>query len=246
MTIHRMWRIIAISFFILLSACGRSDSSVLNSSSIGEQSTNQTEQTTPTQATADQASTVGVHKSYVITIHSLADRVAQSDVIVIGEIAGIGKMFNAARDPEDDTKPATDRFGIGQEYQVRVKQYLKGNGSSNLIVVQGEGTVRLPPEAVTAQDIMQARSLDDSPPFQQGASYLLFLDHTTIFDGQDYYAGFDEPWRYLITTDGQTIVETPEEIKSQLATDLLSAETPVLLSKVEQLVTAERAANPTP
>lgn len=119
------------------------------------QSTDQVVELMTMQSAVEQAPTeqarpavsTGESKSYITTIHSLEERVAQSDIIVVGEIVGVGKIFNAARDLQDSTKPATDRFGVGQEYQLHVKQYYKGDGPSNLIVVQGEGTVLRSPDA---------------------------------------------------------------------------------------------------
>lgn len=237
---------------ILITACGRPDTptvgvvqqATLEPSDVVEQSSPQ--QGVPTEqqpaVTVDPQPTVTYETvDYVINVHSLEERTALAEIIVVGEITGLGAVFNSARDVSDNTKPATDVFSIGQEYTFRVQKYVKGEGPSDLTIVKSEGLVNLPPEKVTPQDIEQAKARDPGLPFQQGDTYLLFLNSIRIFDGKDYYYGAELPWRYRIEPDGQAVMDEPLEATMQMPQDLFSQPDKPFLAEVEQAVAKEQA-----
>jgi hypothetical protein len=168
---------------------------------------------------------------------SFEESVASAEIIVIGEIIGLGETFNSQRDVADNTKPATDGFGVGQEYFFEVQRYLKGSGSTTLTVVQTEGGVRARPATVTEADIARARAASSVPPLVKGTRYLLLLRSIArYYPGKDYYTGQAEPWRFELSSDGRATMISPAGLGVDFAPDQVAE----LVGQVEQVVRAQQ------
>jgi hypothetical protein len=191
-------------------------------------------------AAAGTPAPVAVYGSYD-TARTLEEVTAQSEIIVIGNITTVGDTFNSRLDTQDSSKPARDSFGVGQEYELQVQQYLKGSGPDRLTIIQNEGAILSPPELVTQADIERAKAASGARPMLVGASYLLFMNQITAYPGKVYYGGSIEPWRFALAPDGTTTIETPSEALRTIPPDLLPSPEVPLLPHIEQLIRAERA-----
>ena len=180
--------------------------------------------------------------SYYVDVHSLAERTALAEVVVVGKITGRGDIMNGSFDVDDNTKPASDRFSIAREYTFQVQQYIKGVGPNELPILNGEGVVDLPPEKVTPQAIEQARACEPDAPYQLGATYLLFLNTIRFHNGKDYYYTATLPSRYQIEPDGQAVMLLPKEAGLlEWPQDLYSQPGKPFLAEVERAVAKEQA-----
>lgn len=179
--------------------------------------------------------------SYVVNVKSLQERAALAEVIVVGDIVALGEVINSAFQVGDRTKPANDLFGVGQEYVFQVQRYIKGAGPNELVLLNDEGTVRLPPEKVTAQDIAQAKLCNVNPPFKQATTYLLFLNTIRYHNGKDYYYKAELPSRYIIQADDQVMMDEPVQAEMQMPQDLFSQPGKPFLAEVERAVAKAQA-----
>jgi hypothetical protein len=163
-------------------------------------------------------------------------------MVAIGTVTATGSIFNSRRDTEDQTQPARDSFGVGQEYQVQIERYLKGSGPAVLTVVVTEGAILSPPEKVTQADIERAKAASGIPPLTVGARYLLLLKSFTVhYPGTDYYAGQGQPWRFVLSEDGTGVLEAPSGALGSFPQDFIPRPDAPLLPQVEQLIQAEKA-----
>lgn len=257
MGIRNMLSVFAVLVTILLNACGRPDTGI-QPIIVGN---------TPTSQSTNIAATIqsGVHSetyttgsshgsapasvagtgSYIVDA-SLKESIAHSEIIVIGEVIGVGEMFNSHRDVQDQTKPARDTFGVGQEYVLQVQRYLKGSGPDVLTIVQTEGAVWSPPESVTQTDIERARAAQGVPQFEKGKLYLLLLKSLAAYHPEKaYYAGQGLPWRFALAPDGTGVMEAPSGALASIPQDFIPRPDAPLIPQIEQLIQAETNATPT-
>jgi hypothetical protein len=159
------------------------------------------------------------------TMQELSDTV---QIIVIRELTDILDSINIARDDEDPTRTSSTRYEIGQIYQVRVIEYLKGNGDATIDVIQVEGFLNQK-EPRNPESIAKAKQQSESVPLNYGKRYLLFLSQLIGFPEQNYFIGPIQPWRFDITNPDQVIPESPWEYAR-------SAFPPVALSQVREQI----------
>ena len=104
-----------------------------------------------------------------------------------------------------DGEPDNSIVGIGTVYTIEVESYLKGDGASEIQVVQIEQfRTQSPGAAARVSDLKSARF-----PFEPDGRYLLFL----IPQGQggsmpDLFLGVAEPYRFKLT-DGEAKADGP-------------------------------------
>jgi hypothetical protein len=158
----------------------------------------------PRLTTATPYEIVTIQESAVVytTLKEIVDR---SDVIVVGRASNKKGIVNIARDPSNHTIPDPIYFSIGQIYEVQIDSYLKGEGKSNIFVIQNEGFFSLASQQPTSEIIEQAKNHSDSIPLIIGKRYIMFL---SSHDPEYSYADFpiDEflfakghPWQFEIT-----------------------------------------------
>lgn len=179
--------------------------------------------------------------SYV-TAQSFEQLVAESTVICIGEMTGLGETFNMARNPQDTTQPDPNILGLGQVYHFRVERYLKGQSSNTIDIVQVEAflTNRVP---WTPENIEKAKAKDSHIPLRLGVKYLYFLRPLQDFpDKQNYFVGTRHPWRFILPDKGNAEPESPWSGAKQVFRSRPSAE---VIGEVEFWVNGGRVPTPT-
>lgn len=202
----------------------------------------------PAQATISAQIAAGnVTVGEYVTAHSLKVRIAISPIIVIGQITGTGEVINMARSIYDINKPDPTLFGVGQVYHFQVQQYLKGNGPDTLNIVQPEGLISADPATVSATDIQRSKtnSVYEYTAFRTGTTYLFLLQPLEGFDPKNnYFTGGIHPWKFVVGSDGNLIMEAPGGAVAQLPADFIPDPDGPLLPQIEQAIQAEQAAKP--
>lgn len=142
-----------------------------------------------------------LHASWINLANTLAEGVAQSDDVVVGEVLSVSKgpdlVVQAPGEPGDvDSVPT-------QIVKIRVEKALKGAPGAEVEVFQtGQSTDAeiVPPGDVKDQDLKpshgrdklivpsggdaRATILEDDPPYQPGEKYVLFLKNQGADTGQ--------------------------------------------------------------
>ncbi len=133
-----------------------------------------------------------------ITATSIQELASKSALVVIGQITGTGEVVNMAKDPTDPTKEDPEYFVVGQVYDVKVEQYLKGEGGNMIQVVQREGFIQKTSGiAVAPPDVEKAKKADKHIPMKTAIKYLIFLDQFDRLDKKkNYFVGVAQPWRF--------------------------------------------------
>lgn len=141
---------------------------------------------------------------------SLEDEVAKAQIIVISKVAGLGPIFNSAREGDSmESGPNKIFYSLAQVYEIQVERYLKGTGPELIRTAQVEGQVR-GSFAPTAVNVKVARSKYQYVPMVVGNRYLFLLDEgdkvpelgsLLVLGGATY------PPRYLLTSDGNATIE---------------------------------------
>jgi hypothetical protein len=238
----------AIAALFALAACEQPDARSSNTTTAQPTLPTASSEARPTSAPAAPLPTPRVEQiaiSHYVTPKSLSERVAISDVIVIGQVTNTGEIINSARDTENPTKSATDMFNVGQVYHFEVQRYLEGAGSNILNVLQSEGMIFAAPETVTQADIDRVKTGSPAIPLSVGTTYLLFLKRLDGYGFEkEYYTAWREPWRYILAPDGSAQLEAPEDARRAIPPDFLLDPNAPLLPQVEQAIQAERATTP--
>lgn len=237
----RIYQLIAIVVLaVLLSACGQPD-------------TAQNEHPTSTAVLPSQmissmpTATDDIIVGEYVTARSLRARVARSQVVVIGQVTDTGEVINMARNIYDNTKPASDTFGVGQVYHFQVQQYLKGSGPSMLNVVVPEGIIFKDPSTITAADIQQAKAVSpyEQNPLQTGMTYLLLLERLDGFDpASNYFTGGIHPWKFVVANDGSVTMDAPGGAILQMPPDFIPDPNAPLLPQIKQIIQDQQAGTP--
>ncbi len=150
-----------------------------------------------------------------ITGNSYSDLTNNVNIIVIGEMVAVRDNVNIARDDEDMMKSSSSRYEIGQVYEFKVDEYIKGNGKSTIYVVQVEGFLSQK-ELKTNKSITRAKENFDFIPIKSEKKYLLFLSDLIGFPTGEYFIGPIHPWRFDITDPEQVIPESPWPYANQV------------------------------
>ena len=106
-----------------------------------------------------------------------------------------------------DGEPDNSIVGIGTVYTIEVERYLKGDGASEIQVVQIEQfRTQSPGEAARVSDLESARF-----PFERDGRYLLFLmpmPQGRVSSMHDLFLGVAQPYRFKLT-DGEARADGP-------------------------------------
>ena len=106
-----------------------------------------------------------------------------------------------------DGEPDNSIVGIGTVYTIEVERYLKGDGASEIQVVQIEQfRTQSPGEAARVSDLESARF-----PFERDGRYLLFLmpmPQGRVSSMPDLFLGVAQPYRFKLT-DGEARADGP-------------------------------------
>ena len=106
-----------------------------------------------------------------------------------------------------DGEPDNSIVGIGTVYTIEVERYLKGDGASEIQVVQIEQfRTQSPGEAARVSDLESARF-----PFERDGRYLLFLmpmPQRRVSSMPDLFLGVAQPYRFKLT-DGEARADGP-------------------------------------
>lgn len=251
MRISKTSTYILLVCMLLLGACGRPDAAQGNigTPTLGPAQPRTTVAPHPTSSAAvtDAANagspSVGGTVSYNI-VRSFREAVQMADIIVIGEVTGVGEIFNTHRNPYDASKPATDSFGVGQEYFFHVERYLKGSDATDITVVQVEGAIFAPVDQVTPALIEQAKAASGDIQLDRGTRYLLFLRGPFDYMGKHIYGAAAEPWKFRLDAEGRATMETPGEVRLSLPEDFLTRLDAPLLPQIEQIIREQQTATP--
>lgn len=164
---------------------------------------------------SDSAPRTSGRPSYV-TARSLEQLVEQSTVIAVGRLEGTEEEINLARDADNPSRASDDSYVLGQVYRLGVERYLKGKGPDTIRVVQAEawghgGASRTASSSREAIQRLRQEALDGgyAIPFVPGTTYLLFLRPLGLVREDDYFAGTPQPWRFVLTEDGQAYPDSP-------------------------------------
>ena len=105
-----------------------------------------------------------------------------------------------------DGEPDNSIVGIGTVYTIEVERYLKGDGASEIQVVQIEQfRTQSPGAAARVSDLESARF-----PFEQDGRYLLFLmPQGQVGSMPDLFLGVAQPYRFKLT-DSEAKVDGPQ------------------------------------
>ncbi len=139
---------------------------------------------------------------------SLEQLVDVSPFIFIGTVIAPGEIVNLARDVTNHSQPDSQRFHLGQVYEVSVEGYLKGQGPSVLPVVQMEGRSasgdRPATPPTTQAEIAAMKAQFGAIPLVAGQRYVFFVRPLEDFDaGREYMAtSYGHPWWFTLPVDG--------------------------------------------
>lgn len=234
----------------LLFGCGRSSntaqivnqSTPLANTSISNQAVSTAE---PAPIATPTLAPVASSASYDVD-QSLQQSVANAQVIVVAQVDKLGEVVNTDKDAQDYNKPASDSFGVGQTYNVLVKQYLKGNGETTLTILNTEGAILSPPELITQSDIERAKAAYGEKPLVPGKTYLMLLAPLQYYPSKSYYGGQGNPWLFVLNEDGSYSLDAGQEVIRQLGAYNMSDVKGSLVDYIKQRVAADAAAKPTP
>jgi hypothetical protein len=157
-----------------------------------------------------------------ITASSIAELSQKASFIIIGQVVEIDGIINMARDVNDKTKPDPSLLGVGQIYQLKVEEYLKGvegaNGDNMVYVIQSEGFLEITPgAAITDEEIQKARKQENYVPMRKNTKYLLFLEPLTGFpELKNSYVGVAHPWRFDVSNPDALVPESSWNRASQI------------------------------
>lgn len=251
MRIIKTYKYGLLALVLLLAACGRPDATQGNTDTPSLGSVQPSSLTTPLPtSSAVGASTVSTNsvsiggtESYNI-VRSFKEAVQASRIIVIGEVTGVGAIFNTHRDAYDPSKSATDSFGVGQEYLFHVERYLKGSDATDITIVQVEGAIFAPVDQVTPARIEQAKAASGNIALETGQRYLLFLKGPFDYLGKHYYSAVAEPWKFRLDTAGRATIETPGEVRQSLPENFIPDPNAPFVPQIEQIIQNQQAGKP--
>ena len=141
-------------------------------------------------------------------VTTLREVIAESSLVVIGTVSGLGEIVNEARNPNEPDKPDPNLFHIGQVYHITVESYLKGQGGSNVDLVAAEGVIAGSDMHKTPLNFEQAKANDQHIPLVPGTRYLIFLYPFPSFKAQHYFGILKEYWGYKLPVNGTAEIQT--------------------------------------
>ena len=243
---HTRYTAATIVFLLMLAACGRPDVPTGASSPTPMPAYAIVPAADPTLI----ASEVQQQKQedMFVFVHSLKERVTKSTVIVLGTVRDTGEIINLSREVSDWTKPAANGFSVGQVYHIQVTRYLKGAGPDTINIINQEGGLpTVNAASVKPEDIAQLKATAGYVPLHIGTTYLFFLDPFTgvDFPGTYYIGSNGYPWRFALRLDNTLEADAPHGPMRDVVPEFAPRPLAELLTQVDQLVQAEKAAAPT-
>jgi hypothetical protein len=186
------WQIteIVVISFVIITGC-----SIINVNNVQEPQSSEIITPDPASFTLESA----------IIYSTLSELVSSADVIFIGEALSTRGIVNTARDPSNHSIPDPMYFSVGQIYRVETESYLKGEGPSNIYVIQNEGFIHLESSSPSENEIQTAKEQSDSTPLIIGRRYIMFLSYHDPeysydeFPIDDFLFAKGHPWRFEIT-----------------------------------------------
>jgi hypothetical protein len=175
---------------------------------------------TPSIAIASPTAQIFTSASYIVA-RSIEELTRKSTLVVTGWAIERENVINMARNIDDISKPDTTLFGIGQIYQFKIDQILKGGetiGDDKVInILQPEGLFKITPGVpVTELDMEKGRSQYQFISIRLDSKYLLFLEPLIGFnDLKNHFTGASQPWRFDISNPDKIFTESPWSEASQ-------------------------------
>lgn len=182
--------------------------------------------------TTNEGITWGEVEDYEFATNLPKELVANTPIIAVVTVIGEGPIVNLARSSNDLSQPSPNQFAIGQVYQVKVEQYLRGQDAATLNIIQDEGIV---PEDMpkTQENIDKGKVFSKIPPLSAGSRFVMFLVPDPIFTAQHYFDGNSQPWLFALTSSGNAQVQTPA---TRIIEDYPTMSTTDFLNEVKQLI----------
>ena len=180
-----------VLLLIMLISCGQPEASIAPLPTVA-------------QSLPEGPTTYTIDEDMYVYVHSLKERVAKAQLIVVGTVREPAEVINMNRNVEDITKPASDSFGVGQVYKIHIIHYIKGTGQDIINIMNLEGDVLGASATITQAQIDQAKATRRYKPLEISTTYLFFLDPFKGIDFQGtYYVGsLGYPWRMRADADG--------------------------------------------
>lgn len=110
-----------------------------------------------------------------VAYNTVSELSLASDVIIIGIPVATRGIINAARAPDDLTKPDPRYYGVSEVFEIQVEKYLKGEGLASIYVIQSQGFLIVEEKGPSTQEIEQAQISSKTIPLRLKSKYLLFL-----------------------------------------------------------------------
>ena len=136
-----------------------------------------------------------------------------SDIVVIATVEKSLDYVNLARLSDDYSKPHPNLYHVGENYRIRVEEYLKGKGDEFIYVSHRRGMLSGELDGVGQADIKAA--LGDSQgmiPLRLGKRYLMFLARLP-HDVEGYprgtlCVGVEPPWLFDASDPSAVVVDS--------------------------------------
>jgi len=194
--------------FLLVCACASSKDGTQESLIITATSENKS-----TEITSDDALPVVAlpEGSRVFSI-SFPHLASNSDVVVIATVEQSLDFVNLARSPDDYSQPHPSMYSVGENYLIRIEDYLKSSGEENLFISHRRGILFGDSNSVSQAEIQ--RGLENGhgvAPLRLGAKYLMFLarlpHNVEGYPQGTLYIGLEPPWLFDISDPQAVIVD---------------------------------------
>jgi len=146
------------------------------------------------------------NEGLLIVSTTIQELTNSSDIVVIGQITPTGNIINMARNVSDINQSSQTIFGAGKVYQVSVESYVKGQGTSSILIVQPE-SLMTNLTTLTPNAYERGKTAYNAIIPKINTRYLLFLRGLRGFPTQQYYVGVSHPWRFDLSDPSKVIPE---------------------------------------
>jgi hypothetical protein len=171
--------------------------------------------------------------------NSMSELVANSTIIVIGQVSSADEIWNYNRDANNPNQADSNELEVGQVYNLNVQRYLKGSGDNSIKFVQSEGLIKTNQATASPANISEAKLYYPHVSFEAGVKYLFFLSPLGLGSpGKNYFSTTIHPWVFTVPDNGKA---EPQSAKSEVASTFPAKATADFLQEVQQVI----AQNPT-
>lgn len=157
----------------------------------------------PIEPANEPVASIAIIQEVPVVYTSIPEVASKSTVVILGRVAAPREILNTARVPGEPGKPDPQNYSVGQVYEVKVDEYLLGEGPKTIYVIQHQGMMDTRDGPPTEAQIEQTIGKSGVQPLRTNVEYLMFLRSSNhIFVGyskDEIFGGTGHPWLFDVS-----------------------------------------------